>query len=176
MESLLFLARNEFETDPPPMRCLALKDWLENQSQNWAPPARASDLKMDICLSDDAFVRATSALLGRVLDNLVSNAMKYSEPGSSVVVRASVKEGEAIIEVVDFGTGIAAEEIPKLFDPFFRSGEARRRGIAGTGLGLAIAHRIAITLGGHLECESTWRVGSCFRLRVPIQCTAPPPC
>ncbi|MEO8495129.1 MAG: ATP-binding protein, partial [Planctomycetota bacterium] len=100
--------------------------------------------------------------------NLVSNAMKYSEPGTPVVVRASQTAGQLQIHVIDSGPGIDGADLPQLFDPFFRSNEARRRGIAGTGLGLAIASRIAATLGGSLECESTLGKGSCFPLRLPI--------
>jgi signal transduction histidine kinase len=71
-----------------------------------------------------------------------------------------------MIQVIDSGPGIEEADLPQLFDPFFRSGDARRRGIAGTGLGLAIASRIAATLGGSLECQSTLGMGSCFTLRL----------
>lgn len=134
VESLLFLARSDSESESPPMRRLGLKSWLDSQSTNWALPSRTSDLQLDIRLSDDTSVRATPALLGRVIDNLVSNAMKYSDPGSPVVVRASESKGESVIAVMDSGPGIAPEELPKLFDPFFRSREARRRGTAARGL------------------------------------------
>ena len=70
--------------------------------------------------------------------------------------------------VTDHGGGIAAAELPLLFEPFYRSPTAREQGIAGNGLGLAIAHRIATTLGGKLECVSRVGEGCCFTLRLPL--------
>jgi signal transduction histidine kinase len=84
-----------------------------------------------------------------------------------VVIKAEAKASEAIISVCDAGAGIASEDLPHVFEPFFRSVAARRAGKAGTGLGLAIAQRIATTLHGTLECVSTSGQGSCFTLRLP---------
>jgi heavy metal sensor kinase len=168
VESLLFLARSDRESSSPTLRSFELRPWLENQQSTWALEERGSDFQMEISLPEGALVRATPALLARVIDNLVGNAIKYSEPGSPIVVRAFQEHGETLVQVEDSGTGISADEISKLFDPFFRSTEARRRGIAGTGLGLAIANRIATTLGGTLVCESTLGSGSRFTLRLPM--------
>ena len=168
VESLLFLARSDADSDSPQLRSIELEHWLETQSSTWSDQSRSADLRLDIRLSEQVRVRATPALLGRVVNNLVFNAMKYGEVGTPVVIRASEENGQTLIQVIDSGSGIAAVDLPQLFDPFFRSSEARRRGIAGTGLGLAIASRIATTLGGHLECESTPGKGSCFTLRLPV--------
>jgi len=168
VESLLFLARSDADSDSPPLRKLNLNQWFESQATTWSMNPRSADLQLDIRMDDTVHVRATSALLERVVDNLVLNAMKYSEPGTPVVVRTNKVDDQLLIHVIDSGPGIDAADLPQLFDPFFRSSEARRRGIAGTGLGLAIANRIAATLGGRLECESTLGKGSCFTLRLPI--------
>lgn len=167
IDSLLFLTRCDSDSASPPLRSLNLKPWLEAQAAAWSTGPRSTDLRLEIQLSDTAAVRATPALLGRIVDNLVSNAMKYSEAGTPVIIFAAEENGDAVIRVIDSGPGIAADDLPQLFNPFFRSSEARRRGIAGTGLGLAIASRIAATLGGNLECESTPGRGSCFTLRLP---------
>ncbi len=168
VESLLFLARSDAESDSLPLRSIEIKQWLENQSSIWSAHSHPADLQLDIRLREDIRVRATPALLGRVVDNLVFNAMKYRDAGTPVVVRALEENGRTLIQVIDSGPGIAAHDLPQLFEPFFRSKEARRRGIAGTGLGLAIASRIAASLGGSLECESTPGQGSCFTLRLPV--------
>ncbi|WDQ15795.1 sensor histidine kinase [Rhodopirellula sp. P2] len=167
VESLLFLARNDRDSSTPTLRCFELPCWLESQRTTWPVEARRDDVQLEIALPEHASVRATPALLARVVDNLVGNAVKYSQPGTPIVVRALQENDETLIQVVDSGAGIRADEVPKLFDPFFRSSDARRRGIAGTGLGLAIASRIATTLGGKLECVSTPGSGSCFTLRLP---------
>jgi heavy metal sensor kinase len=168
VESLLFLARSDADSASPSLRSIELKQWLETQSSTWFAQSRSAELQLDIRLSEHIRIRATPALLGRVVDNLVSNAMKYGEGAAPVIVRALEEDGQALIQVIDSGPGIAADDMPQLFDPFFRSSDARRRGIAGTGLGLAIASRIATTLGGRLECESTPGQGSCFTLRLPV--------
>jgi len=167
VEALLFLARSDAEADSPTLRTIDLKHWLADQAGSWSINPRSADLTLDMHLHDETRVRATPALLGRVIDNLVFNAMKYSEPGTPIVVRTDEADGQVLIQVSDRGSGIDAEDLPRLFAPFFRSAEARRRGVAGTGLGLAIANRIAETLGGRLECESTPGQGSRFTLRLP---------
>ncbi|AMV34809.1 Sensor kinase CusS [Pirellula sp. SH-Sr6A] len=168
VESLLFLARSESDSESPPLRRIELQYWLESQSATWVAPTRSNDLQLDIRLSKTTCVLATPALLGRVIDNIVSNALKYSAPGSPIIVRAEEREGEAVIEVIDEGHGIAHEDMPRLFEPFFRSQDVRRRGIAGSGLGLAIAKRIATALGGRLECDRRSPRGTCFRLCLSI--------
>jgi heavy metal sensor kinase len=167
VESLLFLARSHADADRPPLRPLDLRRWLASQAETWSLNSRSADLTLDVQLGEHAVVLATPALLGRVVDNLVSNAMKYSDAGTPVTVRARDAGEHLLIEVIDAGCGIDHDDLPRLFDPFFRSSEARRRGVAGTGLGLAIAHRIAQSLDGSLYCESTPGRGSCFRLRLP---------
>ncbi|QDV26491.1 ATP-binding protein [Aureliella helgolandensis] len=168
VESLLFLARRDADAASPELRSIELKQWLETQASTWAVQPRAADLVLDIRLEEQVKVRSTPALLGRVVDNLVFNAMKYGEAGTPVIVRALEQNGQLLIQVFDSGPGIAAEDLPQLFEPFFRSTAARHRGIAGTGLGLAIASRIATILGGDLECSSEPGQGSCFTLRLPI--------
>lgn len=105
-------------------------------------------------------------LLARVLDNLVSNAIKYSNAGP-IFVDAINDERHATVTVRDSGPGISISDQAHLFEPFFRSSEARKLGIGGNGLGLAIASRIAAGLGGSLSVESHPGCGSCFIWRLP---------
>lgn len=170
VESLLFLARCDADSSLPALRTFGVKHWIDSQAENWNAPERTSDLQIENLLDDDIQVRATPALLGRVVSNLVFNAFKYSEVGQPVVVRAIEKDNQVLIQVIDSGPGIEESDLPKLFDPFFRSSAARQQGIPGTGLGLAIAARIAEALGGSLDCESTPGEGSCFTLRLPEAC------
>jgi signal transduction histidine kinase len=113
-------------------------------------------------------VTAPPALLNRVLDNLISNAAKYSEAGTPIRIVAAAAGDEATIAVSDQGRGISSEDQATVFEPFFRSKIARDAGIAGTGLGLAIAARIAAALRGRLECASELGRGSTFTLRLPL--------
>jgi signal transduction histidine kinase len=117
-------------------------------------------------LEADAVVTAPPALLSRVLDNLISNAAKYSEAGTPIRIVAAAASDEATIAVSDQGRGISSADQATVFEPFFRGKIARDAGIAGTGLGLAIAARIAAALQGRLECSSELGRGSTFTLRL----------
>ena len=125
----------------------------------------------------ELWVGAHSGLLAQAVDNLLDNACKYSQPGSPIVVRLGRQDEKIALAVEDRGCGIAAKELPHVFDPFFRSAEATRRGIAGTGLGLPVARRIVAAMNGDLEVHSTAGKGSQFiillaaaqRVQVPPQ-------
>jgi signal transduction histidine kinase len=107
-------------------------------------------------------------LLGQLLDNLVDNALKYSEPGSPVTVLLSRDAGAVLVTFADAGWGIGAEDLPHVFEPFYRSASARRLGRGGVGgLGLAMARRIAEAFAGHLGVASEPGCGSRFTLRLP---------
>jgi PAS domain S-box-containing protein len=107
--------------------------------------------------------------LAQVIDNLVSNALKFTDDGGSVDVRVSTAHGEAVIEIEDTGIGIALDDQAQLFDRFFRSSEATERAIPGTGLGLTIAKAIVERHDGAIEVESTAGEGTTMRVRLPIR-------
>jgi PAS domain S-box-containing protein len=105
--------------------------------------------------------------LAQVLDNLVSNALKFSTDGGSVDVQVSSSNGEAVLEVRDNGIGISPAEQEHLFDRFFRSSEATERAIPGTGLGLTIVKAIVERHEGTIEVESAEGQGTTMRVRLP---------
>jgi signal transduction histidine kinase len=106
--------------------------------------------------------------LVRILDNLVSNALKYSEAGTSVLMTAERDGRTAVCRIEDQGLGIAPEDLGRIFTRFQRTDAARRAGIPGTGLGLALAREVAEQHGGRLEVASELGVGSVFTLRIPL--------
>jgi len=95
----------------------------------------------------------------------VDNALKYSLAGSPVIISLGRCDVGTTIQVADQAIGIASEDMRTIFEPFFRSENARRGGTAGTGLGLALAARIARVLNTLLECESQLGKGSRFTIR-----------
>ncbi len=106
--------------------------------------------------------------LFRALTNLVSNAVKFSEPGDVVEVRVAPVGREAMLEVVDEGIGIPATDLDGLGSRFFRASNATRSEIAGTGLGLRIVQTIVDRHGGTLGIESVEDVGTTVTVRVPL--------
>jgi signal transduction histidine kinase len=112
-------------------------------------------------------LRGDAALLRRLLRNLLDNAAKYSEPPAPVRLSVRGEDGVAVLEVSDRGIGIAAEDLPRLFTPFFRTDRSRARGTGGTGLGLALAKRIAEAHGGTISASSAPGEGATFRVTLP---------
>jgi len=104
--------------------------------------------------------------LERILTNLLSNALKYSPPGSEVTVRLSPRDGQVVTAVADHGPGIAPEGLPHLFERYYRTGEARERQ-EGLGLGLYITRKLVEAHGGRIWVESEPGQGSTFSFTLP---------
>jgi signal transduction histidine kinase len=104
------------------------------------------------------------AMLGQAVDNYIDNALKYSRQGSQIDIFLEERLGIVSIIVQDEGQGINPEEKSEIFSPFFRSNEARSRGVEGFGLGLAIVARLTHALGGECSVSSKPGEGSRFML------------
>jgi signal transduction histidine kinase len=105
--------------------------------------------------------------LTRVLENLLSNATKYSPPGTEVRIAITQEDPWAVIRVQDHGVGIPTRDLARLFEPFFRASNVGNR-TAGAGLGLAGSRQIIAQHGGSLSVESQEGVGSIFTVRLPL--------
>jgi signal transduction histidine kinase len=109
--------------------------------------------------------RCDPARVTQVLNNLISNAIKYSPRGGRVAVAVARDGGDAVLGVSDEGVGVPEGEREQIFEPFRRGASAH--GVPGAGLGLSTARRIAEAHGGRLEVEPRAGGGSTFRLRLP---------
>jgi signal transduction histidine kinase len=166
VEALLFLARSEPDARLPGVERIDLAAWVPARLHERPHDPRAGDLVFEPP-ADEVPAAIHPDLFAELLDTLVDNALKYSEPGTPVAVRVGRDREGAWLEVEDRGCGIAPADRPHLFRPFFRSDAARRRGVPGVGLGLAVAYRIATALGGSIAAESESGRGSRFRVRLP---------
>ncbi|MCL0094548.1 cell wall metabolism sensor histidine kinase WalK, partial [Dehalococcoidales bacterium] len=102
----------------------------------------------------------------QVLVNLVDNAIKFTLPGGRVTLSAKVEDENILISVIDTGIGIPNDDLPRIFERFYKVDKARTGG--GTGLGLAIAKHIVEALGGRIWAESIEGKGSTFTFSLPI--------
>ncbi|MFI7098131.1 sensor histidine kinase [Streptomyces sp. NPDC050161] len=116
--------------------------------------------------ADDLTVPGVPARLARLLSNLLDNAAKFSPPGGPVAAGLAVVPGGVELTVRDHGPGIAAADLPHVFDRFYRADAARA--LPGSGLGLAMARQIARAHGAVLTAEAAPGGGACFRLRIPV--------
>src|SRR5207244_5023253 len=106
---------------------------------------------------------------GQVLDNVLSNAVKFTPAEGTVSVRAFAEDTHAVVEVADTGMGIAPEDQARLFDRFFRTAAASNMAIPGTGLGLAIVKAIVDGHDGSISLASEPGRGTTVRLELPVQ-------
>jgi signal transduction histidine kinase len=173
VESLLFLSRADSEAQQPQLELIDVAGWLTEHIRSWHDSRRVSDLKLEVETDDPPWLRVQPSLLGELVNNLLDNASKYSAPGTSITVRLR-REGQVVLLAVeDRGIGIAEGEIPHVFEPFYRSSEARHKDSAGLGLGLSVALRLARPFGGTIGVVSHPGRGSTFTIRFPPE--APPP-
>jgi two-component system sensor histidine kinase BaeS len=116
----------------------------------------------------DPEVFVDAVRLRQLVGNLVSNAIRHTPPGGAVTVTTRLRDGRLVIDVADTGTGIAAADLPKVFDRFWRADASRSRESGGSGLGLAIARQIARAHGGEVRVASEVGHGSTFTVDLPV--------
>lgn len=140
---------------------------LEDALQVCARKAQAKEITLKI--DCDRHIRATinPSLIEQAIVNLIDNAIKYSPNGSQVIVKVHEDNGIRI-EVQDFGSGIPAEHLPRLFERFYRVDKARSRSLGGTGLGLAIVKHVVTAHGGNVSVKSALGEGSTFTIFLPM--------
>ncbi len=131
--------------------------------------ARAGEHTIELRVQDDlSAVRADPGRLEQVLENLISNALKYREPDTPIIVDAGQRAGEIEIAVTNTGTGISAEEVPALFNRFYRAGSSSASGVPGLGLGLYITKELVHAHGGRVWVESVPGEETTFRFTLPL--------
>jgi signal transduction histidine kinase/HAMP domain-containing protein len=135
--------------------------------------ATQKDIELSLELPKDLpqHIDADPSLFHQAIYNLVENAIKYTPEGGQVFVRVRFFEEYLVFEIQDTGIGIAPEDMPRLFEKFYRGKAREARARAGTGLGLAIVRSIAERHGGRVWFESEEGKGSVFYLQIPIRQT-----
>jgi signal transduction histidine kinase len=131
------------------------------------PQAEAGGITLEFPAESPLHLTGDRMRLGQLLDNVISNAVKFTPHGGRVSVRTSRSNGSAVLEVEDTGMGIPAGEQEHLFDRFFRTQAAEENAIQGSGLGLSISQAIAQAHGGLIEVTSEENAGTTFRVVFP---------
>lgn len=127
-------------------------------------------LQTDIRVQEPLYVLGSNDQLVRLLSNLITNALQHTAAGGNVWVILDREHDHALIQVKDTGQGIAPEDLPRIFDRFYRVQSDRSRQTGGTGLGLAIALAIAQAHQGTIQVHSVLGQGSLFTVRLPLNC------
>jgi two-component system, OmpR family, phosphate regulon sensor histidine kinase PhoR len=129
--------------------------------------AQLKNIKLESDPGESIVAKINPTLLEQAIVNLVDNAIKYSEPGQTVLVRAEKTPAEVVIKVIDEGNGIPRDHLERIFERFYRVDKARSRKVGGTGLGLAIVKHIVSAHGGRITVESAIGRGSTFSIYLP---------
>jgi two-component system, OmpR family, phosphate regulon sensor histidine kinase PhoR len=169
IEDLLTLSRLEQDTESAEtvLENKPVGDVLISAVEVCRPVARSRSIEIRLNAEERVVCDINTRLLEQAVVNLIDNAIKYSDPGSSVDVSLRRAGSEAVISVEDRGCGIERQHLPRLFERFYRTDRARSRDLGGTGLGLAIVKHIALVHRGRVEVESEPGEGSVFSLFLP---------
>jgi two-component system phosphate regulon sensor histidine kinase PhoR len=172
LKDLLQLARldsSEYRKTIP-LSSFAAAGFLENVRDRLAQQIANKELSINIVYTDEPLpIYANPDWLKQVLLNLMENAVKYSPAKSQITLSYKNHAGMAVFSIADQGIGIAQENIPFVFDRFYRADKARTKGkTQGTGLGLSIAKFIVELFGGSISVKSRINVGSTFTVAMPL--------
>jgi signal transduction histidine kinase len=167
VSDLLFVAQSEAGRMTLEHEPLSLRELVENAVSAAAPTAQSQSIDLTFTCRDDGDVVGDDQRLAQVIDNLLSNALKFTPPGGSVNVTVTTDRDTVLVEVADSGLGIPADEQERLFTRFFRTDAAVKRAIQGTGLGLSIVKAIVEGHGGTITVESAEGEGATFRVALP---------
>jgi two-component system phosphate regulon sensor histidine kinase PhoR len=178
VQELLELSRIESRQVPLSLIPTSVADVVIPPAERLRPQAERASLNLSVDLSPELpYVLADTERVRQVVTNLVHNAIKFTRPGGQVKVRAYLDgdDGQSpraaedrsavVIEVADTGVGIPADDLPRIFERFYKADRARSGG--GTGLGLAIAKHVVQGHGGHIWAESIEGQGSTFYFSLP---------
>lgn len=167
VERLLFLSNADAEKIALELRPVCLSRTVEEMAEEARILAEAKGLHVEVVSGSDAVVHADDMRLKQLLLNLIDNAVKYTPPGGQITLAARAANGHAELMVTDTGIGIEAQDLPRIFDRFYRADSARSRADGSYGLGLAICKWIAEAHGGTIHVESSPGQGSTFSVRLP---------
>jgi two-component system, OmpR family, sensor kinase len=168
-DGLLTLARLEAgEARQAPMQSVPLTLILGEVMRRLAPEARRREVALVVDAGDELAVKVTPAAADLVVANVLDNAVKFSPPGGQVRIRVATEEGAAVVAVSDSGPGVPEEEVPRLFERFFRGSAARGPDTPGVGLGLAICRLLVEAQGGGISIASAPGGGATVRVRLPL--------
>jgi signal transduction histidine kinase len=160
VDELLLLARFEHQKQSLKLGKVSLNNLCEEIVKRNTIAIEEKEIKCNINFSEPYFVQSDSYLFSIVINNIITNAIKYSHKGGIINFEVRKSKSDIVLTVSDQGIGIAQEDLEKIFDQFYRSKSIQNPKIKGTGLGLSIVKRICFMLDVALEIKSEENIGT----------------
>jgi two-component system OmpR family sensor kinase len=167
-DELLMLARLDAGGPPEAPRSVDLIAILDKAVKRLGPEALRRNVALVMDIPPELAVNVAPAALSHVVANVLDNAVKFSPLGGDVTVGVAIEGSSAVVAVSDTGPGIPEDEIPRLFERFYRGSAARHTEAPGVGLGLAICRALVEGQGGRISVNSASGGGATFRIRLPL--------
>jgi two-component system phosphate regulon sensor histidine kinase PhoR len=165
---LLVLAEQESGTAEPPTERISVREAIETAIGTVASEALVRDVRVAAREVEEVYIMGHRFGLEQALLNLLHNAIKFNRPGGEVLVQAGNAQGGGVrIAVSDTGIGIPSQDLPRIFERFYRVDKAHSRDVGGTGLGLSIVKHVVERMNGTIRVESRLGKGSTFTLLFP---------
>jgi signal transduction histidine kinase len=166
LETMLFISEIESGTRAPRVEKVDLVDLLEEACDLFQPIAEDKQIALSVQSSDaTCLVEGEPANLQRMVANLLDNALKYTAEGGRVAVALNASRNEAVIVFEDNGIGISEENLPRIFDRFYRCDKSRHQ--SGKGLGLSLVKAVVQDLGGNIHVSSQYGHGTVITVSLP---------
>lgn len=166
IDSLLLLARFDSGESTVELQPILLDQLVQDAVDLVQPLAEERHIELN-CRAESVTVLGEQERLFQVVTNLLTNSIRYNNVNGSVDIEVTSENGDAVIRVADTGVGIAAEDLPHIFDRFYRVDKARSHADGGCGLGLAICHTIIEGLHGTIQATSEPGIGTTIEVRLP---------
>ncbi len=168
VEQLLLLARYDSGSMRPALQEVHLRKRVESLVERMGPLLVAEHLKVGFPGTDDTLVKADPVMVDMILENVISNAVKYSRKDSALDISVGHVGNSVECTITDHGIGMSKEQVPRIFDRFYRVDESRNSEVQGAGLGLAIVKRLADLQGLSLVVKSELNKGTSVSIIFPM--------
>nr|WP_251364571.1 MULTISPECIES: HAMP domain-containing sensor histidine kinase [unclassified Leucobacter] len=166
VDDILTLSRMSVNADPCVGKC-SVSDIVRDAHRDLEPHLRAKELTFTAEVPDDTVVIADELWLQRIINNLLTNAIKFSTKGARIDITASVLPSSVVLRVIDQGPGLSERDLERVFEKFYRVHRAELGHVPGTGLGLPIVRDLLTRLGGTITLESDGVSGTTAVVTLP---------
>jgi signal transduction histidine kinase len=160
VDQLLLLARFENQKQLVKNEEILLNSTLLDIITRFSPKSKSKNITIITNFTQEYYVRSDNYLLSIIISNLISNALKYTPVNGTIIISLSKRNGTTVCAIKDNGFGIVAEDLPKIFEQFYRSEPSIHHDVKGTGLGLSIVKKLCLLLNIQIEINSKINEGT----------------